>query len=213
MSLDFQEGSFDVITVDLESETQGWYDYTIPDASPRPTGEIREYQWFPRADGSDLVFIRFDRLPRMQILLNYTNDTSGEAEILLPDSGTVNTVPFTVGPARDRPSSQNKTGSKLVVDLNTDRIDLIEVNFRSESTGDWKRFWPGSGDPDTGEVTLYEWYEDPSGNGDQVKIQYDFFLDTQIFLDYETATTGTATVLFVTGGDVETGPFTITGAD
>jgi hypothetical protein len=54
----------------------------------------------------------------------------------------------------------------------------------------------------------YQWYE--GDDFDQVNVAMDFLLDQQLFLVYETATTGKVAAYFLTGGNTELGTFTIT---
>lgn len=211
--LEFHEESLDLLTINILEEFSGQYNFTRQNSIARPSGALTTYDWFPRQDGTDLVFLDFDRLPSRQVILTYQGEgkTGGQAEVLSLDSGNVVTIPFTIGTAEGTPQSIDQAGKKLVVDLDTSTIDGLEVNFRDSAVGDWKRFFPDVAEPATGMVEEYGWFKYP--NFDQVNVVYDFFLNTQIFLDYDTETTGKASVYFITSGNIEEGTFTITGAD
>lgn len=200
--------SISTLIIDLSTDFAGTYNFARPEFFGRPTGNLIEYQWFERPDGMILTNFIFDRLPPFQALLDPVADT---AEILYTETGTVNTVPYSIGDAVETPQSENRTGTRLLVDINTATVDTLQIDLNDSSTGDWLRTRPNDGGTDSGSIDEYAWLSYPSY--DQVNVVYDFFLNTQIFLDYNTATSGTATVYFITGGNFEEGTFEITTAD
>ena len=131
--------------------------------------------------------------------------------MLLIDSGTVNTIPFTIGSADPIKQSVNKTGFKLVIDVDEAFLNILidkeELEFLTANTGQFTRFFPGGSDTITGQIEFYEWFEGQSF--DQVNLLMDFLLDQQVFLDYETATSGKATIYFTTDSSIVEGTFTI----
>jgi hypothetical protein len=208
-----EDDPFDVLTINLHDDVSGEYSYTRINDDAVPSGTLVEYQWFERQNGTDLVFLDFQRLPPMQIILTYEGENAGMAEVLWIDSGNVITVPFTIGVAPPPRQSIDKSGVKLVVDfedgssVNT-TIDIEEFTFLTSNTGEYLRFRPNDGTPTSGLIVEYEWFE--GKDFDQVNVAMDFLLDQQLFLVYETATTGTVTSYFLTGGNTELGTFTIT---
>ena len=214
--LEFGEETFNVLTIDLTDTNTGIYEIERQDSPARPTGVVLSYNWTERSNGTELVDITFERLPPMQIVLTPTPGSAvGEAVVLFIESGEVNTIGYSVGPASAPLISINQAGKKLTVDLETSDTnqltDSFAVNFRDIATGDWLRNRQTSDTVDTGAVEFYEWFE--KTGYDQVNVLFDFFLDTQIFLDYTNATSGTASVFFITGQNIESGTFTITDAD
>jgi cyclophilin family peptidyl-prolyl cis-trans isomerase len=209
--LDFDEPNRDVLTINLYEDFLGTYSNTRPDDAAQPSGRVNDYDWFDRVDGANLVFIDFSGIPTMQIILDYSTETAGKAKVLFIDSGTVNTIPFTIGVADPQRQSVNKTGYTLSIDLEQSDtnilVDTEEFVFLTSTTGEFTNLRPGDTTPTTGQIEFYEWFE--GSQFDQINLLLDFSLDQQVFLDYTTATTGTVTVYFTTAQNVEEGTFTI----
>ena len=94
-----------------------------------------------------------------------------------------------------------------MVDLDTATIDKIEVEFQDDSLGVWTRIAPDTS-TSSGKVDSYTW-QNYTGY-DQVFVQYDFLLDTQLFLKYTNETSGTVVAFFTTTLEIAEGTFTIT---
>ncbi len=212
LELEFGLEAFDLLTVDLYDAATGIYEIQRTDSPARPTGVVLEYNWSTKSNGNGLVFITYERVPRMQIELNPSTPGAdvGEAVVLSFDSGETNTVPYTISQAPERPQPVNKVGTNLFVDLElsdtNSLIDFYEINFNTPTTGDFIRTRPN----DTiyaGNVDFYEWLE--KDGFDQVNIRAIGLLDNQMFLNYNTATSGTVAVFFITGQNIETGTFEI----
>ncbi len=207
LTLNFQNETFSKVTIDIFAEFVATWSFTRPEfPDARPTGDVLSYQWFvDQSPNTDLIFITFDRLPPIQVTLDKTTEM---AEVLFTETGSVSTISYSLGVSEEAPPSINKTGTRLIVDLDTPTIDTIQIDLIDSSTGTWLRTVPNDGGTDTGNVNSYTWrtYENEF---DQVIVIYDFFLDTQLFLSYNNATSGTVTAYFLTGGNFETGTFTI----
>lgn len=207
LNLNFQNDTFSRVTIDIFAEFAATWSFTRPEFSDaRPTGDVLSYQWFvDQSADTDLIFIVFDRLPPIQVTLD---KTTGMAEVLFTETGSVSTISYTLEISEEPPPPINKAGTRLIVDLDTPTIDTLQVDLIDSSTGTWVRTVPNDGGTDTGNVNSYTWrtYENEF---DQVIVVYDFFLDTQLFLKYDNATSGTVTAYFLTGGNFEEGTFTI----
>jgi peptidyl-prolyl cis-trans isomerase A (cyclophilin A) len=210
-------GTIDALTIDILDTDSGIYNTSRATSIARPTGDLTSYNWLPRQDGTDIVYFSFSDLQPMQVVLTYPNETktSGMAEVLFLDSGTVSTVNFQIGTVPPPRVSVNKTGVKLLIDLeiadgNTS-IDTEEFTFLTENTGGFTRLFPENSTPTNGQITEYQWYENVVEGIDQVITFNDFLLDQQIFLNYTTSTSGSVAVYFPTSRNTVNGTFTITG--
>ena len=208
LSLDYNTDVIGTLTIDLFENFTGFLSFDRSESNAVPTGLVEEYEWTERQDGTELVTFLFDLLPDIQVILTYDNATSGMAEILDLGPGTVTEAPFRIGTSVSPPPSINKSGTRLVVDIEGSQFnDRIEVDFIDPTTGIWAAFAPDNTTPRIGLVDRYSWQE--YDGYEQVTVIYDFFLDTQIFLNYTSSNSGIATVFFITGLNIEEGTFTI----
>lgn len=207
LNLNFQNDTYTTLTIDIFAEFAATWSFTRPAFSDaRPTGTVLSYQWFvDQSANTDLIFITFDRLAPIQVTLDKSSNT---AEVLFTETGTVNTISYSLGVSEEAPQPINKAGTRLIVDLDTPTIDTLQIDLIDSATGTWVRTVPNDGGIDSGNVDSYSWrtYENEF---DQVIVAYDFFLDTQLFLSYDNATSGTVTAYFLTSGNFEEGTFII----
>jgi len=212
LELEFDQEKLKLLTIDLYDNATGIYEIQRTDTPAQPTGVVLGYNWSTKKDGTGLVFITYEGVPRQQIELNPSSPdaVAGEAVILSIDSGEVNTVSYSISQAPERLQPVNKVGTNLFVDLELSDtntlIDFYEINFTASTTGDFIRTRPNT-TTFAANVDFYEWFE--KDGFDQVNIRAIGLLDNQMFLDYNTATSGTVTVFFITGQNIEIGTFEI----
>lgn len=213
LEIEIGRDGLDVLTMNLRGASDGEYQYTRNNSDAEPIGRVLEYIWDQRSDGREIVTLTFRGLPTMQVQLDYTSETGGTMETLFPESGAVETGAFTVGPADPERVSTDKSGVKLFVDMETNSfnstIDTVEYTFDTSETGTFFRVRP-SGTTSEGNVVEYQWYEDDGAGYDLVNVASDLLLDQQLFLFYDTPTSGTAAIFFTSSGSTTTGTFTIT---
>ena len=204
--------AIDNLIIDISDDVSGIYTTTRAGTFAKPTGDLLFYNWLPRQDGTDIANFNFSNVSPMQVILDYTTEM---AEVLFIDSGNVSTVSFQIGEIDGPRISVNKTGVKLIIDLEladgNSLIDTEEFTFLTSSTGEYVRFFPENSTPTTGLITDYQWFENVGPDIDQVITLNDFILDQQIFLNYTTPTSGTVAVFFPTARNTVNGTFTLTG--
>ena len=198
------------LTMNLRSENGGEYQFERNNSDTEPIGTVTDYIWDERSDGREIATFAFSNLPTIQVQLNYSSETGGEMETLFVESGSVETGPFTVGTADPPRVSVNKAGTKLLLDIETNNfnatIDKEEFTITGDNSGTVLRIRP---DQTTSEANIveYQWYEE--AEYDLFNVAIDNLLDQQIFLFYDTPTSGTVAVFFVTSQSSTTGTFTI----
>ena len=201
--------------IDFYDNFEAGFTRTRKNDQARPTGNIREYRWTNHGEDdlldNELLVLDFEFELDTQIEMTFTGQESGEAKVYLPDTGSLTTVPFDFGPGLPRPVPLNKAGTKLTLNLGSDTITTLTINFRDDCAGDGTRIIPQSSTPSNGTMSSYSWVEHTGY--DHIMVQLTGLLVGQIFLNYSSATTGGATLFLDGSGTVQEGTFTIGAAD
>ena len=211
LEIDIGREGLDILTLNFRSDIRGDYQFTRTNNDAEPLGEIRDYDWRKLSDNREIVDLFFFSLPQMQVQLTYTSETGGDMEVLFTESGSVESGPFTTGDADPERTSVDKTGTTLFVDLDTNNfnssIDTLELNLTSAGAGTFVRVRP-TGTSDSGDIELYEWFETPEY--DIVSFEATLLLNQQLFLFYDTPTSGRVAAFFNSSLGTTSGTFTIT---
>jgi hypothetical protein len=210
LELEIGREGLGTLTMNLRSANDGDYQYTRNSSETEPIGRVLDYVWDERSDGREIATFTLEGLPTMQVQLNYSSETGGDMETLFVDNGTVQAGAFTTGPTDPERVSINKEGIKLLLDIDTNNfnatIDREEFTITGDNSGIVLRVRPDQ-TTTTGSIVEYQWYEE--AEYDLFDVAIDNLLDQQIFLFYETPTSGTVAVFFVTSQSSTTGTFTI----